>query len=324
MRAVLYDAVAPHHMKFEPAAPIPTPGPKQLLVRVHAAGINPVDYKLPTLPIIGRLLRGRGAGLDFSGVVERVGSAVGDQFSPGDRVYGNCKGSLADYSVADAGAVAKLPEGISHVDAASLPVVALTGLQSMHEHGFREGQRILIVGASGGTGAIGVQLAKCLGASQVTGICSSSNAELVRSLGADAVVDYAKGEEGMLKELTGLGPFDFAYDCVTSPDDPDYEPLSRKVLKPDSPHIAINGGGFDWVRSLLSKAIGFNLQRRNFALVMKRDDSKQLAQIAEWVKEGRLKALVEATSPLTEEAVHAAFDKLKSRRTKGKLVITVA
>jgi NADPH:quinone reductase-like Zn-dependent oxidoreductase len=322
MRAVVYSGTGKHHMTMRDAVPVPAPGPKQVLVRVHAAGINPVDYKLPTLPIVGWLLRGKGVGLDFSGVVERCGSDAGD-LRAGDRVYGNCSGALAQYAVADASAVAKLPPSISHADAASLPTVALTGMQCLLEHGFRPGDRVLIPGASGGTGAAGVQIAKALGASHVTGVCSGANAELVRSLGADAVLDYTKGEKVLAEELAAHAPFDIAYDTVTSPEDTNYEPLARKVLKRGGMHVAINGGGADWTRALLSAATGMNLQRRDYALVLKHPDAAQMAQVASWVTEGKLKPLVDTRFPFTEEAVHAAFDKLKGRRTKGKLVVDI-
>jgi NADPH:quinone reductase-like Zn-dependent oxidoreductase len=321
MRAVVYSGTGKHYMSMRDV-PVPPPGPKQVLVRVHSAGINPVDYKLPTFPVISWLLRGKGVGLDFSGVVERCGADAGG-FAPGDRVYGNCQGALAQFAVADATAVAKLPASISHADAASLPTVALTGMQSLLEHGFRAGDRVLIPGASGGTGASGVQLAKALGASHVTGVCSGANVELVRSLGADAVLDYTKGDKVLAEELASHAPYDICYDTVTSPEDTNYEPLSRKVLKRGGMHVAINGGAGDWTRALLSAATGLKLQRKDYALVLKHPDAAQLAQVAAWVTEGKLRPLLDARFPFTEEAVHAAFDKLKGRRTKGKLVVDI-
>jgi NADPH:quinone reductase-like Zn-dependent oxidoreductase len=327
MAAVVYDPAGPLGMRLAPAHPVPSPGPKQLLIRVHAAGINPVDYKLPS--IMGRLIRGKGVGLDFSGVVERAGDAAGGGFARGDRVFGNCSGSLAEFAVADASACAKLPDALSHADAAALPTVALTGMQSLLDHGFKAGDRVLIPGASGGTGSVGVQLAKrCLGASHVTGVCSGANAGWVRELGADVAADYTAGAEALeaaLRRVTAEGgPYDICYDTVTSPEDTDYEPLARKLLKPGGKHVAINGGGLDWVRTFLSGATGCNWQRRDYALVMKRTDGAQLAQCAAWAAEGKLRARVEATFALDAQGVQAAFEKLKGRRTRGKLVITVA
>ena len=325
MKAVLYDSSGPHSMRLAPAAPVPSPGPAQLLVRVSAASINPVDYKLPKLPIVGWLLKGKGVGLDFAGTVEAVGASAPGGFAPGDRVFGNCSGALAEFAVADAKAVAKVPPAVPLRDAASLPTVALTGMQSLLDNGFKAGDRVLIAGASGGTGACGVQLAKCLGASHVTGICSAANAPLVRSLGADLAADYTRGEAALLAELKAQPPYDMCYDCVTSPEDTNYEPLSRQVLKPGAMHVAINGSGGDWTRALLGKALGLNLQRRHYALVMKRTDGAQLAQVAGWVAEGKLKALLDGPGfSLTEADVKAAFDKLKGRRTKGKLVFNIA
>ena len=325
MRAVVYDGSAAHHMRMKSDAPVPKPGASQVLVRVAAAGINPVDYKLGAMPVVGWLLRGKGVGLDVSGTVEACGAVAASKgFSPGDRVFGNCSGSLAEFAVAEVADIAKLPAAMTHHEAASLPVAALTGLQSLEEYGrIKAGDRVLIPGASGGTGALGVQLAKCLGASHVTGVCSAANAQLARELGCDAVADYGQGEAALRAAVAQHGPYDLVYDTVSSPEDQNYGPLARQVLKPGAMHVAINGSGGEWTRALLSKATGLNLQRKHFALMLKRNDGAGLARIAAWVEQKKLRPLLDSTHSFSEAGVHAAFDKLKSRRAKGKIVITM-
>lgn len=185
------------------------------------------------------------------------------------------------------------------------------------------GQAVLVFGASGGCGSIAVQLAKrCLGASRVVGVCSGANAEAVKSYGADSVVDYTAGDTAMIEELQRI-PFDIAVDTVTSPDDKDYGPIAKACLKPGGLHVAINGSGGSWSRAILSSVLKFDLQKRGYHLLMKRSDGKQLAKLAAWVVEEKLKPVVASTFPMTQPAVEEAYKSLKGRRTKGKLVCVV-
>jgi NADPH:quinone reductase-like Zn-dependent oxidoreductase len=325
MRAVLYDSAPPHHMRMKADVPVPKPSASQVLVRVAAAAINPVDYKLGSMPVVGWFLRGKGVGLDFSGTVEAAGSAAaGKGFAPGDRVFGNCSGTLAEFAVAEAADIAKVPASMTHKDAASLPLAGLTSLQSLERGGVKHGDRVLIPGASGGTGALGVQIAKCLGARHVTGICSAANAQLARDLGCDAVADYAQSPEALRAAVAEHGPYDVCYDTVSSPEDQNYGPLAREVLKPGGMLVAINGSGGEWTRALLSKATGLNLQRANYDLLLKKNDGAGVARMAAWVEAKKLKPLIDSTHPFTAEGVDAAFARLKSRRAKGKVVVAVA
>ncbi len=332
-------------MTLDAEASVPTPGANQVLVKVHSAGLNPVrgiqsarvarqpqqahavaqvDYKTVAMPTPVLWLTGMTnlLGRDFSGVVVRS-SAPG--FAVGDRVFGHTvTASLAEYALADSSAIAKLPAAVSHADAAALPVAGLTSLQAFAEHGrLQAGQKVLIVGASGGTGTLGVQIAKCLGAGLVAGVCSGANAELVRSLGADVIANYTMGDDAVERALRASGPFDMTYDCVTSPEDPSYEPLSRKLLKPGGMHVAINGVDGDWMRLIISTRCGINMHRKDFRLFTARGDGAQLAQLASWVADGRLKPPLDTRVPFEEAAVLEAYAKLKSRRVKGKLVCDI-
>lgn len=162
---------------------------KLLVIKVLAAGINPVDYKLPSIPVAGRFVQGKGAGLDVCGEV--VYAPPGCNFKLGDVVFGIAKsGSLAEYAECEPGKVAVKPESLTAVQAALLPTAGLTALQALRDHGgVKSGDSVLVIGGSGGCGAIGVSIAKAMGAS-VTAICSQKNKAFVYSLGADVVSTY--------------------------------------------------------------------------------------------------------------------------------------
>ena len=324
MRAVVYGPAA-SPMVMNASAPAPKgPGPQQVLVHVQACGINPIDYKLGTLPLVGWLMRGKGVAQDFAGVVHTVGKGV-TGLAAGDRVFGNASASLAEYTVADVSAVAKLPEAVSFVDGASLPTAALTSLQALREAGgCTTGSNVLVIGASGGCGSLGIQIARACGAARVTGVCSAKNADAVRALGADVVADYSHGDLQLLSVLQTQAPFDVCYDTVTSPEDKDYTPIARQLLKRDTGKlVAINGPGGAWTRMFLSRFTGLNLQPSGYSLILKRSDGKQLAMIGQWVASGAVKTNVETTFPFTQEGVTQAYACLKSRRAKGKLVVSM-
>ena len=324
MRAVVYGPSATP-MVLNASAPAPkAPGPQQVLVQVRACGINPIDYKLGTLPLVGWLLRGKGVAQDFAGVVHTVGQGV-TGVSAGDRVFGSAGGSLAEYTVADMAAVTKLPTQMSFVEGASLPTAALTSLQALREAGgCTSGSNVLVIGASGGCGSLGVQIAKACGAARVTGVCSAKNADAVRALGADVVADYSAGDAQLLSVLQTQAPFDVVYDTVTSPEDKNYTAIARQLLKRDTGKlVAINGPGGAWTRMFLSRLTGLNLQPSGYSLVLCRRDGKQLAEIAQWVTSGAVKPHVESTFPFTQEGVNLAYASLKSRRAKGKLVVSM-
>ena len=197
MNAVQYHCYGgPEVLKLEQVAK-PVPGDDQLLVKVHAAAVNPLDWHyMRGEPYIIRMQSGFGApnapqmGVDFSGTVEAVGAKV-TRFKPGDEVFGGRNGAFAEYVVVrESRAVVLKPTNVSHAQAAAVPIAGLTALQALRDQGgLKAGQKVLINGASGGVGTYAVQIAKVMGA-EVTGVCSTRNVELVKSLGADHVVDY--------------------------------------------------------------------------------------------------------------------------------------
>ena len=173
-------------ISFRDDWPLPKqPVGDEVLVKVLAASINPVDYKA------GKMILGDVVGLNVCGVVE----AVGDQspFKVGDKVYGNTKGSLAEKTLTKSSLLAKVPPSFSDSENAAIPTVYVTGLEALRNYGgIRKGDSVLVIGASGGCGLAGVQLARALGAGRVVGVCSGKNVGVVMENGADAVVDYTK------------------------------------------------------------------------------------------------------------------------------------
>ena len=258
--------------------------------------------------------------------MESVGTGV--SLSIGQRVAGNCRGALSQFALASAADLAPVPAGVSHAEAASLPTAGLTSLQALRRGGVHEGSNVLVFGASGGCGSLGVQIAKALGAARVVGVCSSANAAAVRALGADVAATYDGGDEALEKQLrdSGAAPFDCAYDTVTSPDaaDRDYEPLSRRVLKPGGLHVAINGSGGDWTRALLGGLVGLSCARRNHLLLLKQSSGEQMGELLQMVTAGKLKPQIAATFPFTEAGVSEAFAQLHGRRTKVWLALLLS
>mmetsp|Transcript_177507 Transcript_177507/g.569307 ORF Transcript_177507/g.569307 Transcript_177507/m.569307 type:complete len:315 (-) Transcript_177507:159-1103(-) len=312
MRAVLYDSGAEGGLVERGDVPKPEVGPGQVLVRVRAAAVNPVDYKLPGMPIVGRSVQGRPVGLDVAGIVEAVAPDV-SVLKVGDEVFGNCsRGTIAEFACADADKVAKKPAKLSFEEAAALPTVALTSLQSLVKGGVGEGSRVLVLGGSGGCGAMGVQIAKAMGA-HVTSNCSARNVDAVKNHGADVVVDYSS------QEIPAEPKFDCIYDTVTSPDsgDTNYQPLIQTHLKTGGEYVCINGFMLDWVRAFMPRWLCSS------SMVMANHSKSDLERIAKWVDEGKIRPQVQEVLPFSKDGVLKSFEALKGRRATGKLVFSI-
>ncbi len=221
----------------------PTPADNEVLIKIRAAAVNPLDWHyMRGKPYIMRMETGLGApknprlGVDFAGTVEAIGKNV-KRFKPGDEVFGGKFGAFADYvSVAEDRAVALKPANLTFEQAGSVGIAAITALQALRDRGqIQSGQKVLINGASGGVGTFAVQIAKALGA-EVTGVSSTRNVEMVRSIGADHVIDYTK------EDYTRSGEH---YDVIL--DNVGNRPLldNRRVLNPKGKYVLIGGGGPD-------------------------------------------------------------------------------
>src|SRR5881275_2926695 len=304
MKAIVYCDYGLKNLKLENIEK-PTPNDDQLLVRVRAASVNPYDWHF--VEGTPKIMRAMGVGLrkpkdtrlgvDFAGTVEAVGKNV-TQFKPGDEVFGGRGGAFAEYVCPRATrAVALKPASMSFEDAASVNIAGITALQSLRDKGkVQPGQKVLINGASGGVGTFAVQIAKSFGA-DVTGVCSTRNIDLVRSLGADHVIDYTKED---------FAKSDQRYDVVL--DNVPNHSLSecRRVLNPQGKYVLIGGGGPNdnrWIgpfgriiyTSLLSRFV-----TQQMGMMIADANQKDLTILADMMQSGKIKPVIDRTYKLDE------------------------
>lgn len=296
--------------------------PNEVLLHVKSAAINPVDYKLP------RLIAGKVVGIDVSGIVSKVGRDVTD-FQEGDHVFGRAinekgkfSGSLAEYTIASADEVAKKPDYLEFHKAAALPTAYLTGMNSLRDAGkVKEGSAVLIIGVSGGCGLAGCQLAKAMGASRIVGICSGKNFDFVRTHGGiDELIDYTDDSSMQKFVQDNSYKFDCIYDTATgSGKGEDY--VSTKIptlLKENTgEYVQINGKPSDWIRHFA----GFEKEHRSMVLTAPKAKS-DLEQVAKLLQSINAKPYLEI-KPFNDAGIKIAFEQLKERRTKGKLVFNI-
>ena len=323
MKAVVYRCYgSPDVVKLESVAK-PTLEDDRMLVKVHAASVNPLDWHyMRGKPYFMRVASGMGTpedirlGVDFAGTVEAVGKSV-QQFKPGDAVFGGADGSFAEYvKVRAAGSVAAKPANLTFEQAAAVPIAAVTALQALRDVGkLQAGQKVLVNGASGGVGTFAVQIAKTLGA-EVTAVCSTRNVATARSIGADRVIDYT--QEDFTK---GAQRYDLIIDNVGSHSLSDY----RHVLTPKGILVMVGAPSDEpWLGPLSAsiKAALFSpfvSQKLSFFLAdLNHDDLNTLAQLA---AAGKLTPVIDRRYPLGETA--AAIGYVEAGHARGKVVITV-
>jgi NADPH:quinone reductase-like Zn-dependent oxidoreductase len=296
-----------------------------LLVKVRAASVNPADWHfIRGEPYLIRLDFGFGApknprvGIDFAGVVESVGKDV-TKYRPGDEVFGGANGALGEYvTVAETGNVARKTAALSFEEAAAVNVAGLTSLQTLRDRaGLRPGQRILINGASGGVGTFAVQIAKSMGA-DVTAVCSTRNVELVRSLGADRVIDYTR--EDFTK---GTARYDVIMDNVANRGILEM----RRVLRPDGKLIIIGGGGPDaspWIGAFwapLKAAVVSWFVDQDMGIFLSHGSGADLAALAAMAEAGTLRPVIDRRYAFAETA--EAMRYLETGRARGKVIVTL-
>lgn len=299
----------------------PQAGTGEVLVRVAAAGVNALDWHLVTgEPTVARLAgmefrrpKRSGVGRDVAGLVEAVGPGV-TRFQPGDEVFGWCAGAFAELVVTGEDSLVPKPANVTFEQAAAVPVAAITALQGLRDKGkLQPGQQVLVTGASGGVGTFAVQLAKHLGA-EVTAVCSTRNLDLVRSIGADHVVDYTH------EDFTRSGTrYDVTLDIAGRP------PLlgCQRSLKPGGRLVLVGGEGGRWLgpipRMIRGLALGL-LGRRKVLAVLSEENREDTLLLAELLATGELLPVLDRTYDLAAapEAVHY----LERGHTQGKVVIT--
>ena len=325
MKAIVYSDYGLSNLKLENIEK-PVPNDDQILVKVRAASINPYDWHfVEGTPYIMRMM-GVGLrkpkdiqlGVDFAGTVEAVGKNV-TQFKPGDEVFGGRGGAFAEYVCRRAeGAVALKPANLTFEQAASVNIAGITALQALRDKGkVQPGQKVLINGASGGVGTFAVQIAKTFGA-DVTGVCSTRNVDLVRSLGADHVIDYTK--EDFAK---GTERYDVILDNVPN------HSLSecRRILTPNGKYVMIGGGGPNdsrWVGPfgrVIKTMVLSPFTSQKMGMMMADANGKDLTILADMMQSGKLKPVIDRTYKLNE--VPAAIAYVEEGHARGKVVITV-
>jgi NADPH:quinone reductase-like Zn-dependent oxidoreductase len=301
----------------------PTPGPNDVLVKVRAASINPADWHAMTgTPYFIRLPDGIGApsstrfGRDFAGVVVAAGADV-TRLKVGDEVFGVRVGAMAEYLTANVNrSIVLKPADITFEEAAAIPIAGVTALQALRDHGGIEpGDRVLINGASGGVGTFAVQLAKAFGA-EVTAVCSTHNVELVRSLGADNVIDYTKERFTERAER-----YDLVLDNVGN-----HSPLAvRRVLEPDGTLVVISGPKSDpWIGPVVrfaETALYAPFVSQEMAFFFATMNPADLELLANLVRAGKVTPAIDRQYTLDEVA--AAVDYLGAGHARAKVVVTM-
>lgn len=300
----------------------PVPGDDEVLVKVHAAGVNPLDWHyMRGTPYLMRLGSGIGApddtrmGVDFAGTVKAVGGNV-TRFKAGDEVFGGRSGAFAEYLVIpEDRALALKPPNVTFEQASGVGIAAVTALQALRDKGKIEaGQKVLINGASGGVGTYAVQIAKSLGA-KVTGVCSTRNVEMVRSLGADHVFDYKK------ENYTESGQqYDLIVDMISN------HSLSanRKVLTPDGTLVIVGGSSGDWLGPLMRPIAALVVSPfvdQELITLLASLDQEDLAYLGELMRTGKMTTIIDRRYSLSEAA--AAISYSEEGRARGKIILSM-
>ncbi|TMP96931.1 MAG: NAD(P)-dependent alcohol dehydrogenase [Verrucomicrobia bacterium] len=302
----------------------PVPNDNQLLVRVRAVSVNPLDLtirgSLLLRPLFGlRKPKDTRLGVDYAGTVEAVGKNV-TNFKPGDEVFGGKTGAFAEYIcvLADRAVVPK-PANMTFEQAASVPVAAITALQGLRDKGqIQAGQKVLINGASGGVGTFAVQIAKSFG-TEVTGVCSTRNVDLVRSIGADHVIDYTKEDFSKTDQR-----YDLIYDLIGNHSFSE----RRRILNPNGICVMAGIGGAGWHDGFATRLLGeLNSYLRSrfvsqkFIAYIAQFNKKDMMVLADLMQSGKVTPVIDRTYKLKETT--DALRYLEQGHARGKVVVTV-
>lgn len=311
MKAVVFRSYGPPDVLRLADIPKPKPKPNQVLIRVRAAGVNPSDaglrrgdlkwlfpVRLPKIP-----------GSEVAGVVEAVGQRV-TTVRPGERVVallGHRGGGYAEYAVANADRVVKLPDTVSFEQGAAVPVAGITALQALRNIAHtRPGDAVLVNGASGGVGTMGVQIARILGAT-VTGVCSAANVDLVREVGADRVIDYERDDFTQLPDR-----YQTVFDAVNKRTFRD----CRRVLTPIGTYVTTRPS-----RQMLPQLLLNPFRGQKFRFIGARDRGPDVQWLVDHLQTGELEAIIAQTYPLEQSADAHRYS--ETGRVRGKLILTI-
>jgi NADPH:quinone reductase-like Zn-dependent oxidoreductase len=319
MKAIAYTKFGPPDVLELREAEKPSPNDNEILVRVHAASINALEWRRFTLPrgfvrvMTGGFRKPKDTriGSDFAGRVEAVGMNV-KQFRPGDDVYGVRRGSFAEYVCVPENFLAPKPANVSFEAAAAVPVAALTALQGIRDQGkIQAGQKVLIYGAGGGVGTFAVQIAKSFG-TEVTAVCGARNLDIARSSGADRVVDYAR------EDFASSGQ---QYDLIIAANG--YRSIFgyRRALKPRGIYVVIGGSVAQMLQGMLLAPLLSRAGDKKMTGVITNANQRDLVVLKELIEAGKVVPVIDRSYPLNE--VREAIQYVLQGHPRGKVIITV-
>jgi len=323
MKAIVYHEYGPPDVLKCEDTPKPAPKDNEVLIKVRVASVNPLDWRLMkgeprAVRVVATVLKMKSGqpGVDVAGEVEAVGPNV-KQFKAGDKVFGACRrGAFAEYTCSAESKIAPIPDNVTFEQAASVNVAGLTALQGLRDKGkLQRGQKVLINGASGGVGTFAVQIAKALGA-EVTGVCSTRNVELVKSIGADTVIDYTK------EDFTDLpARYDLILDCVGNKSFSE----CRRVLNPKGRVVMVGGPHDPKLIDLLSpvfKALLLSpfMDQKAIPFIAKINQN-DLKFLGNAIANGKLKPVIDRCYSLSEAA--DAVRHVEEGHARGKVLIAV-
>jgi NADPH:quinone reductase-like Zn-dependent oxidoreductase len=315
MKAAIYRKYGPPEVLTIEDIEKPTPKDDEVLVKVHSAAVNPLDYKMrkSLLPIriVAGLLKPKAkrVGVDFAGEITAVGKGV-TEFKIGDQVFGLCRGSCAEFVTVPGKRLSKKPKNITFGEAAAVPVAALTALQGLRDKaGIKKGDKVLIYGASGGVGHFSVQLARYYGA-EVTAVCSSANLGWVKGLGAHYMIDYTK------EDFTKSGRmYDIIFDTVG------YVSFLACKSSLSGAGVFVTANFLNQKRDIVQFLLGLFTGRKRAKTFITRGNQKDLDFLAGLLSKGKLKPVIDRRYPLDQ--IVKAHRYAEEGHTKGKVVIEI-
>ena len=323
MKAIVYHAYGSPDVLGCEELEKPVAAANEVLIEVRAASVNPLDWHLMRgAPYLVRMMAGlrkpkdARLGADVAGRVEAVGRNV-TRFKPGDGVFGSCRGAFAEYACAAESAVVAKPDNVTFEHAAAVPVAAFTALQGLRAQGqMRPGQKVLINGAAGGVGTFAVQLAKGFGA-EVTGVCSTRNVDLVRSIGADRAIDYTQ------EDFTqGAQRYDLILDCMGNHS----FSARRRVLSPRGICVMVGGpNGGPWIGPFAGLLKAHALSRfvsESFVMLFAKRSLEDLTLLRDLMAAGNLTPVIDSRYTLSDVA--DAIRHLEAGHARGKVIITIS
>ncbi|MGA2625191.1 MAG: NAD(P)-dependent alcohol dehydrogenase [Bacteroidota bacterium] len=319
MRAIIYTEYGPPDVLQYTEVAKPAPKDDEVLIRIRAASVNPLDWRIMRgKPLFTRLMIGglrkpkvTRPGVDVAGQVEAVGRNV-TQFKPGDEVFGSCRGAFAEYACTSESALVMKPANVTFEQAASVPVAAITALQGLRDKGrIRRGHKVLVDGASGGVGTFAVQIAKSFGA-EVTAVCSTRNVDTARSIGADQVIDYTQEDSTKNGQRYDLIIAANAYHSIF-----DY----RRALGQDGIYVMAGGGWAQIFQAMLLGPLLSLIGSRKMCFFVAKLNKTDLVLLKDFLEAGKIVPVIDRRYPLSD--VVEALRYLEEGHARGKVVITM-